>query len=98
MLRAVSPTTGGSDQVSKGGSNAVSVKVPQDFLACPATVSGLRARLGVEAVLPALRARASAHLADLPAPLGFHPRLMGAGEPHPRHQHDMGPDPPPNSR
>jgi len=72
--------------------------MPQDFAACPATVAGFRTRLGIEPVLPALRARAAAHLADLPAPLGFRSRLMRAGEPRRRHQHEMGPDPPPAAR
>lgn len=77
---------------------ALRALMPQDFLACPATVTGFRTRLDTEPVLPALRARAAAHLAELPAPLGFRPRLLNAGEPRRRHPHEMGPDPPPASR
>lgn len=72
--------------------------MPQDFAACPATVAGFRARLGAAPVLPALRARATAHLTDLPAPLGLRPRLMRAGESRRPRQHNMGPDPPPLHR
>jgi hypothetical protein len=69
--------------------------MPHDFAACPATVIGWRTRLGIEPVLPVLRSRAAMHLADLPAPLGLRPRLFGTGEPRARHQHKVGPDPPP---
>lgn len=81
-----------------GALTALRGLMPQDFAACPATVAGFRTRLEVEPVLPALRARAAAHLADLPAPLGLRPRRIGAGEPRRPRQHDMGPDPPPLHR
>ena len=60
-----------------------------------ATVTALRARLAVEPVLPVLRERVAAQLAEVPAPLGLRPRLFAGGEPRRRHQHPMGPDPPP---
>lgn len=60
-----------------------------------ATVTALRARLGVAPVLPVLRERVAAALTAVPAPLGLRPRLLAGGE-HRRHaQQPMGPDPPP---
>lgn len=71
---------------------------PERFLDCPATLSAFRARLGVSAVLPALRAMADAPLDELPAPLGFRARLGRGGEPQSRHQHKTGTDPPSSPR
>ena len=72
--------------------------LPELFAECPATVSAFRARLGLEPVLPALRAHAAAHLAQIPTPLGFHPRRLAGGAPRRRRQHCPGPDPPRRAR
>lgn len=65
-----------------------------ELTAIPATVTALRTRLALEPVLPVLRERVAAQLADVPAPLGLRPRLAGAGERRRHSQHPMGPDPP----
>lgn len=67
---------------------------PERFAGWPATVSAWRAGLGVEPVLPALRAIAADVLHELPAPLGFSYRHVRGGESHRASQHPMGPDPP----
>ncbi len=71
---------------------------PEHFAGWPPLVSAWRAGLGVEPVLPALRAIAVAHLHELPAPLGFSNRLRRGGESHRTFQHPMGPDPPAGPR
>lgn len=71
---------------------------PEHFLACPATVSAFRSQLGVTPVLPALRAIPDAPLGELPAPLGFRPRLGAGGEHVRRLQHKTGTDPPRSPR
>lgn len=48
--------------------------LPAELCECAPTVFALRARLGTEPVLPALRALGGAHLDVLPPPLGFGPR------------------------
>jgi hypothetical protein len=59
------------------------------------TFESFRAVLGVEHVLPALRALTGAQLHSLPAPVGFGPRHGGGdARPH-RFQHGTGADPPP---
>jgi hypothetical protein len=70
---------------------------PDLFAGCPATIAGFRALLGVVPVLPSLRAPATAHIAAIPAPLGFRPRLLAAGAPRHARQQQAGPDPPPTS-
>ena len=72
--------------------------LPEFFAECPPTVSAFRARLGVEPVLPALREHLASHLAQIPSPLGFHPRRLAGGAPSRRRQHRPGPDPPPPTR
>ena len=67
---------------------------PERFARWPATVSAWRCGLGVEPVLPALRAIAADVLHELPAPLGFSDRFHRGGESHRRRQHLTGRDPP----
>lgn len=71
---------------------------PERFGNCRPTLSEFRACLDVVPVLSALREMASASLADLPAPLGFRPRLASASEYRRARQHNTGTDPPPSSR
>ena len=71
---------------------------PERFAGWPQRVSTWRARLGVEPVLPALRAIAADYLHELPTPLGFSNRLPRGGESPFASQHAMGPDPPGSSR
>jgi hypothetical protein len=71
---------------------------PALFLGCPPRVGAVRALLGHEAVLRALRAIAQPNLSALPRPLGFRPPPPERGEPDRRHQHDPGPDPPTRQR
>ena len=68
--------------------------MPESFSACLPLLLSFRACLGVEAVLVTLRAHAAAHLAVLPAPLGFCPPLGRSGELRHARQHRAGPDPP----
>jgi hypothetical protein len=59
-----------------------------------AEVRGIRAFLGTERALVALRDIGAAHLQALPAPIGFHPPLSARGGSASRFQHETGPDPP----
>jgi hypothetical protein len=68
--------------------------MPAILAGCEPTLSALRAGLGVEWVLLALRGIAAEHLHRLPPPLGFSPRPRRGGEPSGRRQHRVGPDPP----
>lgn len=72
--------------------------LPEPFASCPATLSAFAERLGVEAVLPALRAIAADFLHQLPAPLGLRPRALAGGEARLTLQHEVGPDPPGSAR
>ncbi len=68
--------------------------LPQRLAGCLPTIAAMRQRLGVDAVLVALRGTLSAQLHVLARPLGFAYR---GGAPCARpggRQHDMGPDPP----
>jgi len=67
---------------------------PERFEGWPASVSTWRARLGVAPVLPMLRELATAHLPQLPAPLGFRARLPGGGDSSRARQQHTGTDPP----
>jgi hypothetical protein len=58
------------------------------------TAAELRARLGTEQALMALRGIATPWLGSLPPPLGFSPRLVEARRRGQRLQHNSGPDPP----
>jgi hypothetical protein len=78
------------------GLTALRGLMPERFSSIPATVRAFAAAAGTEPVLPALRAMASAYLAHLPAPLGFHHRRVADGEPGVAAQQPMGPDPPPS--
>jgi hypothetical protein len=53
-----------------------------------------RAALGVGRVLPALREVASAHLSQLPPPVGFGPRPMSRKKRRQLAQQQAGPEPP----
>ena len=68
--------------------------LPLRWLQVALTLPAWRQVLGVEWVLPALRAVAAEHLQRLPPPLGFRPPLKPSGEPWVGHQHRAGPDPP----
>lgn len=59
-----------------------------------AEVRAVRAVLGTERALVALREIGSAHLQSLPCPLGFCPPRSGRAERGGRYQHETGPDPP----
>jgi hypothetical protein len=58
------------------------------------TILSFRAALGVERVLPALRALAGTRLAHLPPPVGFGPRSRPRFRASVSSQHAAGPDPP----
>ena len=57
-------------------------------------VRAIRAMLGTERALVALRGIGAAHLHALPHPLGFCPSFSGRAEGEPPLQHETGPDPP----
>lgn len=57
-------------------------------------VRAIRAVLGTERALVALRGIGAAHLHALPHPLGFSPLFSGRVEGEPPRQHETGPDPP----
>jgi hypothetical protein len=61
-------------------------------------VGPVREHLQTERALVALRELASAHLGAVAPPLGFGPRSLPSRRKRRRHQHDMGPDPPPEIR
>lgn len=66
---------------------------PERLLSAAPTLAAFRALLGVQWVLPALRALGADHLQHLPPPVGFSPPRRG-GEPPRGGQHRAGPDPP----
>jgi len=68
--------------------------LPEQFASCPLKLDAFAERLGVEVVLPELRAVAAEFLPQLPAPLGFRARARRGGERILGRQHPMGPDPP----
>ena len=68
--------------------------MPEPFASAVPTLLGLRACLGVEAVLLTLREVAAAHLHTLPPPLGFHRPPPRGDDPQDPVQHRVGPDPP----
>ena len=72
--------------------------MPDRFLGCQPTLASFRRALGVEFVLPALRAVAADFLAELPPPLGFGPRRRRLPTRWRRSAHSTGPDPPRRSR
>jgi hypothetical protein len=68
--------------------------LPEVFGGCAATLTAFGERLGVGAVLVVLRGIAEPFLAQLPKPLGFHPRRQPGGGRHGARQHRVGADPP----
>jgi len=60
-----------------------------------AEVRALRAVLGTERALVALREIGANHLHALPHPVGFRPPCAARAEREPPLQHETGPDPPP---
>ena len=68
--------------------------VPQILQGCPPTIAAVRARLGVDFALVALRDLLSEHLAALATPLGFHHRRVNGGGRRGALQQHKGPDPP----
>lgn len=68
--------------------------LPMLLAGCQPSVLSVRAALGVEWALPALREKAGPHLCSLPPPLGFGPR-PARRRPRPSAvQQHTGPDPP----
>jgi hypothetical protein len=68
---------------------------PAQFAGIKPTLAALRQVMGTDGVLVALRELAADHLHALAAPVGFCPRRgRRTTRPH-RHQHSMGPAPPP---
>jgi hypothetical protein len=68
--------------------------LPEVFGGCAPTLTAFGERLGVAAVLVALRGIAEAFLANLPKPLGFVPRRQPGGGRSSARQHGVGADPP----
>ena len=64
------------------------------LLGTVADVRAIRAVLGSERALVALRGIGAAHLHALPPPVGFRPAWAQRTEGEPRLQHETGPDPP----
>ena len=69
--------------------------LPDRLARCVADMSAVRARLETDAALMVLRTLVAPQLPVLPAPLGFHPHRLDAGNRNHGVQHKMGPDPPP---
>lgn len=67
---------------------------PDEFNGCEPTLCAMRRRLNTDAALVTLRMLGEAHLATLPAPLGFAPRPAPGRRRWPQ-QHDSGPRAPP---
>lgn len=65
-----------------------------DVVRVTGTVTELRARLGTERALVALREMAAAHLGSLPPPLGFGPRPRRRPKRPGALQHNQGEEPP----
>lgn len=65
---------------------------------CRPTLSALRERLVTSEVLVALRRVAAAHLAAMSSPLGFRARARQRRSERKRSPHEVGPDPPRQSR
>ena len=70
--------------------------MPAVFQACEPTRQSFACHLGVDPVLPALRSIAAPWLSSLPPPLGLRPRQRHPDPANDRHQHSVGPDPPPS--
>ena len=68
--------------------------LPDQLARCEAEVVAFRKQLDTDAVLVRLRCVTAAWLSALPAPLGFRPHGIGAGDHQSPHQHNLGPDPP----
>ncbi|MGB8667200.1 MAG: hypothetical protein WCD24_20985 [Serratia inhibens] len=74
--------------------NTLKGLLPELFGECVPRLGAFAERLGVIAVLPALRHIAAPYLRSLPVPLGFRPRCPRGGKPDRAFQHSLGPDPP----
>lgn len=72
--------------------------LPQWLQGCAPTIVDVRRRLACAEVLVLLRELACAQLPALARPLGLRPPPALGGAPQAGFQHDMGPDPPGNSR
>ncbi len=68
--------------------------LPELFAPLPTTLTAFAERLGVGAVLRALRQIGAAFLQQLPAPLGFAPRPQAGSGVRSARQHRVGADPP----
>jgi len=71
--------------------------LPECLCGCQPTVSALRQWLGMQWVLPQVRAMAGGYLGVLPSPVGFASRRLSANHGC-QIQHEKGPDPPPGLR
>ena len=69
--------------------------LPDRLGGCAPEIVAVRARLGCDAALQALRGVLAPHLQALPAPLGLRPRGGAARAPRDTRQQCPGPDPPP---
>ena len=74
--------------------NTLKGLIPERFAGCAPRLGAFAGRLGLEAVLQALRQIAAPYLALLPAPLGFSPLGSRDGEQDRAYQQAAGPDPP----
>ena len=81
-----------------GALTALRGLLPEPFATVPATLGAFATVMDINPVLPALRDVGAEYLAHLPAPLGFHRRGVGGGEPSSPVQQPMGPDPPRSPR
>lgn len=68
--------------------------LPQQLQGCAPTLTAMRRHLGVDAVLPHLRAMLAAHLLSLMTPFGMRDLGARGGVHGRRFQQRMGPDPP----
>ena len=71
--------------------------IPDRLAGCAPTMSAVRERLKSDSALMALRGLVSGQLQTLPAPVGFQPHGIGAGNRKSAFQQRAGPDPPPES-
>ena len=71
--------------------------IPDKLAGCAPTMSAVRERLESDSALMALRGLVAGQLQTLPAPLGFQPHGIDAGNRKSAIQQRVGPDPPPES-
>jgi hypothetical protein len=74
--------------------NTLKGLMPEHFAGCEPRLDAFAMRLGVTALLPALRQIGAPYLKFLPPPLGLRPRGSRSGEHDRTLQHAVGPAPP----